>query len=156
MGWSTCCACKAPMWIPDALEEAAKRSRGPNGIHCPCCTRSFTNLQRHMETEHPDGARKMPNDVQTHRISAMKLCRTELEILNALDRVCGFIVRDVATHVTYSSFNNRARSAAVRYWLRDLQQRGLVETIDDRRPPCWRLTEAGIAARTLHRTDNTG
>lgn len=155
MGWSTCCACKAQLWIPDALEEAAKRSRGPNGIHfyCACCSRTSSGTWKPSTRS---GARKLPNDVQTHRISAMKLCRTELEILNALDRVCGFIVRDVATHVTYSSFNNRARSAAVRYWLRDLQQRGLVETIDDQRPPCWRLTEAGIAARTLHRTDNTG
>jgi hypothetical protein len=26
-----------------------------NGV-CPCCTRLFTNLQRHMTTEHPDYA----------------------------------------------------------------------------------------------------
>ena len=29
------------------------RKRIGNGV-CPCCTRSFTNLQRHMKTEHPD------------------------------------------------------------------------------------------------------
>ena len=46
--------------------EAAKRSvsairgqmtklkkRTANGI-CPCCTRSFVNLRRHIETKHPD------------------------------------------------------------------------------------------------------
>jgi hypothetical protein len=29
------------------------RNRVGNGV-CPCCTRSFTNLQRHMETQHPE------------------------------------------------------------------------------------------------------
>lgn len=28
------------------------RKRAANGV-CPCCTRSFTNLQRHMATKHP-------------------------------------------------------------------------------------------------------
>ncbi len=108
------------MWLPDALDEAAKRSRGPNGIQfycpyghvqhyiqgeteadklrrerdrlqqriaqkddeikdlenrrraavgqvtklrnrvgngvCPCCSRNFANLARHMHTKHPDWA----------------------------------------------------------------------------------------------------
>ena len=30
-----------------------KLERVSNGV-CPCCTRSFTNLRRHMETKHPD------------------------------------------------------------------------------------------------------
>lgn len=51
-----------------ALEHAAKaqreasaargvvtriKNRVGNGV-CPCCNRSFTNLQRHMHTKHPD------------------------------------------------------------------------------------------------------
>jgi len=119
-----CYTCKCEVWVPDALWEACKRSRGPNGISyycayghqqhlvqgeseetklrrerdrlaqrvaewqdearqerekreaaerrtaaargqvtkiknrvghgvCPCCTRSFQNLARHMASEHP-------------------------------------------------------------------------------------------------------
>lgn len=29
------------------------RNRIANGV-CPCCNRSFTNVRRHMETQHPD------------------------------------------------------------------------------------------------------
>lgn len=29
------------------------KKRVANGV-CPCCTRSFVNLQRHMTTKHPD------------------------------------------------------------------------------------------------------
>lgn len=36
MTWSTCCNCKSQMWIPDALEEAARAQRGPNGIRFYC------------------------------------------------------------------------------------------------------------------------
>jgi hypothetical protein len=37
-----------------ALGQVTKlRNRVGNGV-CPCCTRSFTNLRRHMETQHPD------------------------------------------------------------------------------------------------------
>lgn len=31
----------------------AVRERVSNGV-CPCCNRSFINLQRHMSTKHPD------------------------------------------------------------------------------------------------------
>lgn len=31
------------------------RNRIANGV-CPCCDRSFTNLQRHMASKHPDYA----------------------------------------------------------------------------------------------------
>jgi hypothetical protein len=31
------------------------RKRVSNGV-CPCCTRSFTNLRRHMATKHPEHA----------------------------------------------------------------------------------------------------
>lgn len=33
------------------LKRQEKRARG--GV-CPCCTRTFTNLRRHMETKHPE------------------------------------------------------------------------------------------------------
>lgn len=42
-----------------SLREAAERKtaklqkRVRNGV-CPCCTRSFTNLRRHMATKHPE------------------------------------------------------------------------------------------------------
>lgn len=39
-------------------EKAAKtrlKNRIAKGV-CPCCTRHFTNLERHMETKHPDYA----------------------------------------------------------------------------------------------------
>ena len=37
-------------------EKGAKtklKNRIANGV-CPCCTRSFQNLQRHIETKHPE------------------------------------------------------------------------------------------------------
>jgi hypothetical protein len=37
-----------------ALGQVTKlRNRVGNGV-CPCCSRSFTNLRRHMDTQHPD------------------------------------------------------------------------------------------------------
>lgn len=37
-----------------ALGQVTKlRNRVGNGV-CPCCARSFTNLRRHMETQHAD------------------------------------------------------------------------------------------------------
>ncbi len=39
-------------------EKAAKtrlKNRAKAGV-CPCCNRSFQNLRRHMETQHPDFA----------------------------------------------------------------------------------------------------
>lgn len=34
-------------------ENTKLRNRVKNGV-CPCCTRSFTNLRRHMATKHPE------------------------------------------------------------------------------------------------------
>jgi transposase-like protein len=41
--------------LADKLQREAKRlrTRAANGV-CPCCTRSFVNLRRHMTTKHPD------------------------------------------------------------------------------------------------------
>lgn len=50
---------KARRWEVEAAlskEQASKarlKKRIKNGV-CPCCTRSFTNVQRHMATKHPD------------------------------------------------------------------------------------------------------
>lgn len=46
--------------LEDALETERKakarlKKRVANGV-CPCCTRSFTNLRRHMATKHPNHA----------------------------------------------------------------------------------------------------
>lgn len=35
------------------IKEAKLRKRVSRGV-CPCCTRSFVNLQRHMKTKHPE------------------------------------------------------------------------------------------------------
>jgi hypothetical protein len=36
-------------------ENTKLRKRIKNGV-CPCCTRSFTNLRRHLQTKHPEYA----------------------------------------------------------------------------------------------------
>ena len=41
-------------------QKAAKtriKNRVGNGV-CPCCNRTFTNLQRHMHNQHPDYAKE--------------------------------------------------------------------------------------------------
>lgn len=42
-----------------ATEREAQRhkKRTANGV-CPCCNRSFVQLQRHMKTQHPDYAKE--------------------------------------------------------------------------------------------------
>ena len=44
-----------------ASEREMKRhqKRVANGV-CPCCNRSFVQLQRHMKTKHPEYAREKP------------------------------------------------------------------------------------------------
>lgn len=42
---------KQAIALKGQLTKARKRAQA--GV-CPCCTRSFTNLKRHMETKHPD------------------------------------------------------------------------------------------------------
>jgi hypothetical protein len=52
----------------EAAERSAAAARGQvtkirnrvgNGV-CPCCNRTFQNLQRHMHTKHPDFKREEP------------------------------------------------------------------------------------------------
>jgi hypothetical protein len=40
--------------LRDAEEQARKLERRLKHGVCPCCRRTFTNLQRHMKTEHPE------------------------------------------------------------------------------------------------------
>jgi hypothetical protein len=48
---------RASLTAQKAQTTKAKKQllRTKNGV-CPCCTRSFTNLRRHMATKHPDFA----------------------------------------------------------------------------------------------------
>lgn len=42
----------------DAAKKTKKLKRLEKRVHagvCPCCTRTFQNLQRHMKTKHPEG-----------------------------------------------------------------------------------------------------
>lgn len=44
----------------DELNEKTKLAKQLKRVHngvCPCCKRSFTNLQRHMKTKHPELAK---------------------------------------------------------------------------------------------------
>lgn len=47
-------------WL-DALGEKQKLEKQLKRVHkgvCPCCNRSFVNLQRHMKTKHPEVVKK--------------------------------------------------------------------------------------------------
>lgn len=41
--------------VAKSKEALRLKKRAANGV-CPCCTRSFQNLKRHMATKHPDHA----------------------------------------------------------------------------------------------------
>lgn len=43
---------KGSMLSAERTKNKNLRQRIKNGV-CPCCTRSFANLKRHMETKHP-------------------------------------------------------------------------------------------------------
>lgn len=48
-----CCICHCDMWLPPALDEAARRSRGPNGIQFFCAYghRQHYSLGENEETK---------------------------------------------------------------------------------------------------------
>lgn len=49
---------QAKLNAQNALNKAQKKlKRVSNGV-CPCCNRSFVNLQRHMKTKHPEHVKK--------------------------------------------------------------------------------------------------
>lgn len=43
-------------------QQTKLRNRIKNGV-CPCCTRTFSNLQRHMANQHPDFTAEPPETV---------------------------------------------------------------------------------------------
>lgn len=45
--------------------------------------------------------------------------------------------------IRYCDDSPRRRSAAIRAWLVELQKQGLVTTLDDEKPICWKLTAEG-------------
>ncbi len=40
--------------VEEARKEAARLAKRASVGVCPCCTRTFTNMARHMKTKHPD------------------------------------------------------------------------------------------------------
>lgn len=52
--WQRSCRERAEKYASAMKGQVTKiKNRVGNGV-CPCCNRSFTNLQRHMHTKHPD------------------------------------------------------------------------------------------------------
>lgn len=48
---------KGSMLSAERTKNRSLRKRIKNGV-CPCCTRSFANLKRHIDTKHPTYAAK--------------------------------------------------------------------------------------------------
>lgn len=75
------------------------------------------------------------------------LSNYEVKILATLDEQGGFLTRRVAEKIEpMFGHNNRTHSGAVRSWLLDLKNKGLVAYLDNQKPVCWRRTPAGTAA----------
>jgi len=45
------------------IEAERKLKRTKNGV-CPCCNRTFQNLQRHMQTKHKDFSEQQSNETR--------------------------------------------------------------------------------------------
>lgn len=68
----------------------------------------------------------------------MELTEYHQKILAALDTDGGFTTGDVAKRVSpLFGHNTRTHSAAVRSWLLQLEQAGLVRRLDDQKPVSW-------------------
>lgn len=80
----------------------------------------------------------------------MKLSSYDVEILEILAEDGGFMTRDVAKGVTFFGSNTRQHSGAVRAWLMRLKEFGLVDTLDDQKPVCWKRTPEGTRALEEH------
>ncbi len=77
------------------------------------------------------------------------LTSTTAELLTVLSEDGGFTtgrVSELAKNIGYCASNNRQRSSAVRAWLVELRQQGMVDNLDDQKPVCWKRTPAGTAA----------
>lgn len=44
--------------LEDALEKSIRKLKRVHNGSCPCCNRSFKNLQRHIATKHPELLKK--------------------------------------------------------------------------------------------------
>lgn len=70
------------------------------------------------------------------------------KILAALDDIGGFTTACVARRCSaFAGTRPALRSAWIRSHLREMQRAGLVTTLDDEKPVCWKLTAAGMAER---------
>lgn len=43
-----------PLAFKAIREDAKQKNRRQGTVTCPCCTRTFANMARHMKTQHPD------------------------------------------------------------------------------------------------------
>lgn len=66
MAWNHCYKCKTQMWIPDALNEAAKARRGPSGIHFWC---PYGHDQHYVEGESDETKLRRERDRLLQRIA---------------------------------------------------------------------------------------
>jgi hypothetical protein len=76
------------------------------------------------------------------------LTSTTAALLKVLSEDGGFTtgrVSELAQNISYGG-NNRQRSGAIRAWLMELKQQGLVVFLDDQKPICWKRTQAGSRA----------
>lgn len=71
--------------------------------------------------------------------------RAILSVLAELPHGAGYLTHDVASRTEMFGHNRRIHSGATRSWLLELERDGLVTGIDDEKPTCWCLTDAGRA-----------
>lgn len=66
MAWNTCHNCKTQMWIPDDLNGAALRSRGPNGIQFYC---AYGHGQHYIQGESDEQKLRRERDRLQQRLA---------------------------------------------------------------------------------------
>lgn len=72
----------------------------------------------------------------------MQLTEYHQKILDALDTQASFLTGDVAKRVSPQfGHSSRTHSGAIRSWLLELEQAGLVKRLDDQKPVCWLKVE---------------
>lgn len=69
------------------------------------------------------------------------------KILSVLSPECGVTTEWVRkrTGITFG-LNAHQTSGAIRSWLMEMKRSGLVDFLDDQKPVCWKITDAGRAA----------
>lgn len=66
MTWNTCFKCKTQMWVPEALNEAALRKRGPSGIQFFC---AYGHEQHYVEGETEEAKLRRERDRLQQRLA---------------------------------------------------------------------------------------